>query len=149
MSTTVILQGSSTPPLILVGRGGLPGTPGPKGDPGFSGLQTIQRLASTPLGGHRAVKIEGGSALYASNDEMSAPLVVGLTLGAVLAGDFAQILFHGEVDEPTWSWNPGPIFLGLEGQLTQTPPLSGHLIQVGTALSATTLIIDPTFIATL
>jgi hypothetical protein len=42
--------------------------------------------------------------------------------------------------ELSWTWTPGePIFLGNNGMLTQTPPSSGFAIELGTAISATSI----------
>ena len=48
----------------------------------------------------------------------------------------------GAIDEPSWSFSPGPVFLGLNGALVQAPPASGFVLQIGTALSATRLVVE-------
>ncbi len=52
----------------------------------------------------------------------------------------------GLVVEPTWAWTPGqPVFAGTGGSLTQAPPASGVLHQVGVAASATALLVQPLY----
>ena len=44
--------------------------------------------------------------------------------------------------EPSWSWQPHkPIWLGANGTITQTPADDVNLLEVGIALSATSILI--------
>lgn len=129
------------------GSAGSPGPAGPPGPPGASDSR-ITRTAAEALSGHRAVTLDpGGQLVYASNDEpehLGAP--VWVTTGAALAGDLAEALMFGPMDEITWNWTPGtPVYLGQNGVLTQTPPAAPaafFLAQVGFATSATSLFVD-------
>ena len=123
-----------------------PGVPGPPGPPGPAGGYAVG-TAATALSGHRVVTADpDGTWRYASNDnpaDMAAPLWI--TTGAVDAGQQGEAVILGPITEPSWSWNPGPVFLGLNGALTQTPPAAPDavfLVQVGFATSATTLFVD-------
>lgn len=122
---------------------GLPGPVGPPGPVGGSGLGT----ASRPLSGHRVVTpLEDGSLDYASNDNpghLAAPLWVTAT--AAGTGGEIEFVVIGLMTEPSWSWTPGPVYLGVNGVLTQTPPAApaaAFLAQVGFATSATSLFVD-------
>jgi hypothetical protein len=125
------------------------GPPGPQGAPGdAAGQLRMVGAANGALSGHRLVTpAPDGSLGYASNDEpnhLNAPL--WLTLGAAVDGDTAHVLVYGSLDEPSWSWTPGPLYLGVEGFLTQTPPSAPDavfLTQVGFATAPTTAFIDP------
>ena len=74
------------------------------------------------LSEHLVVKtVAGGAVAPASSDQpCDAGLVLGIT--AASAGTPAQVATSGEIVEPTWPWQPGPVFLGLNGAPTQTPP---------------------------
>jgi hypothetical protein len=122
------------------------GLPGPRGLPGPQGTAIVvsSYSAGEILSGHRAVRVGAdGKAYYASSaSPEQAGFVVGVTVGAASMGAPVQVQAFGELTEPSWDWVPGPVWLGADGQLTQTPVLSGLLQRMGTAVSATTLFID-------
>lgn len=105
-------------------------------------------VAATSLSGHRAVTPQAnGQLVYASNDNpahIAVPLWI--TVGAASPGSAVDVLITGMMIEPSWSWTPGsPVYLGANGQLTQTPPAAPgavFLAQVGTATSPTSLFVD-------
>jgi hypothetical protein len=104
-------------------------------------------VAAVALSGHRVVMPQvNGQLNYASNDNvahLAAPLWI--TTGAASPGSPVDVLITGLMVEPSWSWTPGPVYLGANGQLTQTPPAAPgalFLAQVGTATSPTTLFVD-------
>lgn len=103
-------------------------------------------VAGEAIGGHRAVILDAaGVAFYASQDDPThMGIVAGISQGAVVSGDPVSIMAKGRLIEPSWAWTPYlPIFLGTSGQLTQTPPTTGFLIVLGTALDATTMMVNP------
>lgn len=113
---------------------------------GTDGQLLLSRVAAEALGGHRVVTInEINQLVYASNDnsgQIEAPL--WLTLGAISPGATDSVLAFGPVTEPSWSWNPGPVFLGTDGLLTQDAPEIPALfaVQVGFAMSSTRIVFD-------
>ncbi len=73
-------------------------------------------------------------------------MVLGVTLGAALAGDPVNVAVSGEVTEPSWAWAEDmQIFLGVDGALTQTIPTSGALLVVGVATAPTTILVGVKF----
>lgn len=104
---------------------------------------TISMVAAAALSGHRAVAANSQSlAVYASSDTPSVLAVTGITASASEPGAQVLVQYAGEMVEPSWNWQPGPVWLGLNGLLTQAPPTSGALLQIGTALGATRLLIE-------
>ena len=75
--------------------------------------------------------------------------IAGVTTGAASEDATVTIMANGEMTEGSWSWSPGPVWLGTSGTLTQTPPSSGSVVRVGTALGATTLFVEPRLLAIL
>lgn len=139
---SITLSSPSVSDWIVVPVAGAPGALGPQGPPGVAAEQVLlTRTALAALGGHRVVTATGtGSLTYASNDtagHLEVPL--WLTLGAIAAGATGTVLAFGPVSEPSWAWTPGPLYLGTNGLLTQTPPSSPALfsVQVGYATSPT------------
>lgn len=100
----------------------------------------IVRPAAVSIGGHRIVALN-------SNDEVVYPTVyttaIGLSINAASIGSDVNIITTGYVVESSWSWIPGePLFLSTDGQISQTPPTSGILLQVGKSISATSIYIN-------
>lgn len=52
---------------------------------------------------------------------------VGISVLAADLGDPVTIVVSGTLSDVSWNWTPGPIFLGADGALTQTPPTTPTL----------------------
>lgn len=121
------------------------GPTGPQGEPGLSG-ETLTQLATAGeiLSGHRVVYKLNGAVFYADHtDIVNIPNILGVTLGAAVLGASVTIVTFGSLVEPTWNWEPTKtIFLGVNGELTQAPPVTGVLLPIGGASSPTEMLID-------
>lgn len=126
---------------------GIPGPPGRDGPPGPAGGTAQEKTAARALSGHRVVRATGADTVdYASvDDALMADDVLGLTLGAASAGATVYVLNNASVTEPSWAWTPlEPLFLGLDGLLTQTPlesPAAAFVLPVGFAQSSDTIMV--------
>lgn len=137
--------GDTVAPLV---GGIVPAEHLPTGSGGIAEQIRVTGVAVTALSGHRVVTSAADGTLgYASNTaagHVHAPLWV--TLGAVEAGAVAEVLAYGPLSEPSWAWTPGgPLYLGLDGILTQTPPATPaalFLAQVAVATGATAIFVD-------
>ncbi|WP_280365903.1 hypothetical protein [Nocardia wallacei] len=100
--------------------------------------------AGVALSGHRAVvRQPDGAFVYADNtDPAHLALPIGITNSAAAVGDSVEVVMLGELAEPSWSWTPGPIFLGTSGALTQAVPGTGFLAQLASATAATAIYVD-------
>jgi len=147
-STDTVAILGETITLLSEGFQGPPGIQGVQGEQGAPGGTLLQRIAATNLSGHRAVLMNAqGKVDYASNDDIThANRLVGITTGAVVTDAEALIQIFGEVTEPSWNWNTAlPVYLGANGNLTQTPPAapSAHFsIVVGFPISNTSLFVN-------
>jgi hypothetical protein len=124
------------------------GPAGPQGIPGASGASYLTYKASGAVSGHRAVRAIGGGLLgYAdSNTVAHANSVLGISMNAASNGNDVNVQFSGEMVEPSWNWTPGlPVFCGVQGVLTQTPPSVGFQLVVAVAISATAVIVGIKF----
>ncbi|MDQ3273740.1 MAG: hypothetical protein M3Q39_01590 [Actinomycetota bacterium] len=138
---TLMSVASSTSPVRV-------SSPGPQGAAGLAGGAYTMKTAAEALGGHRIVRATGASgAGYAdANTVTHGDDVLGMTLGAVSLNAAVSIAANGqEVTEPSWSWTPlEPLFLGLGGLMTQTPPddtTAAFSLVVGFATSPTSVLI--------
>lgn len=119
------------------------GPPGRQGDAGPSGAGggDVAGVAAVALGGQRAVYLANDGMRYASADNLAMINVLGVTVGAVAQGASVSIRTGGSLTDPAFSFVPGPVYLGLNGLLTQTLPTANSLVVVGDALNATTLLV--------
>lgn len=131
------------PPAIVQ----LPIGVGVEGPPGPEGGSSFIVFAGADLSGHRVVRPQGdGTVVYASNSDLAdATRPLWLTLGAALSGDPVTVQGLGLITEPSWNWSDAPIFLGVDGVLTQTPPAlpAAFLLQLGAPDGATSLYYQP------
>ncbi|MCB4803507.1 hypothetical protein QO001_000852 [Methylobacterium brachiatum] len=104
----------------------VPGPMGGDGPPGASAQGNRSETAiqaAVALGGHKVVRGTPEGAVYASAAILSdLGTVIGVTTGAAAADADVAVVSSGAIDEPSWAWLPGPVWLGLDGDLTQTPP---------------------------
>lgn len=119
--------------IILRGPPGPPGPPAP-----FSGITMV---ASTNISIHTAVMPDGtGGVVYADQtDTLTIGRLMGIASNSATAGNDVVVIVSGEVDEPTWNWTPGEVYLSTNGTLTQTSPTTGYLQVIGVALTPTRL----------
>lgn len=132
---------ADTRAVEVVGKGGQ-GPAGPIGPPGPAGGDVVVVPAAADLGGHRVVRSSGGFVGYAdAYDEDHGDDVLGLTLGAAVAGDDVQVQTAGVITEPSWAWTPEePIFAGAGGIPTQSAPTdAAFLLVIGFAITATSM----------
>lgn len=130
-------------PAITV-RVGLPGLQGPPGPPGVSLPPTLTLGAAAAVGARRAVWLAADGLRHA--DALvpdSAHALLGLSLHAAAAGAACTVLRLGELSDPAWSFSRGPVWLGSDGNVTQSPPTAGVAVQVGFALASDRLLVDP------
>lgn len=135
---STVLDESTDVHVVSVGDG----VPGPRGAPG-SGTE-VTKTAGVDLGGHRIVVVDDAGLLdYANSTNMlHFAKVLGMTTGAVAAGASATVATGGEITEPSWNWTlDQEVFLGTNGQMTQTPPSTGFSITIGFPTAATKLFI--------
>lgn len=121
------------------------GPPGPPGAPGQAGVGYVTFKARGAIGGHRVVcaAFSGGARYADSRDVGDAASVLGLSLHAAEDGDSLYVATTGEVTEPSWAWVQGlPVFVGVDGVLTQAPPDTGFQLVVAVATSPTSVLLS-------
>jgi hypothetical protein len=100
-------------------------------------------LSDKPLSGHRLVVIESNGRIdYASRLSPTHPgRIIGLSLNAASMNDNVQVQRAGRVVEPSWSWKVSkPLWLDIDGQLTQVRPTNGFILVVGVAIALDTIL---------
>lgn len=140
----VEVDGGAAPTLVAF-REIMRGPQGNQGPPGTGTAAIISdRIAAQPLSGHRVVRtLPNGTVSYADRSVPGhADSVLGLTIGAAAAGARVDVMSSGFITESSWTWIPNqPLWLGSTGYLTQARPVSGSMLAVGFAETATTIFI--------
>ena len=99
------------------------------------------------ISGHRVI-ITGptNAARYASSDDITtANKVIGISTEGANINSTVNVQTTGQLVEPTWNWVNGPVYVGLQGHLTQVVPTVGYILPMGNAINATTINIGKLF----
>ncbi|PJO39299.1 hypothetical protein CTI10_004230 [Delftia acidovorans] len=121
------------------------GPPGRQGPPGPAGGATTVKVGPLPISGHSVVACDSAGELVAADATNPAHrgAVLGVVADAYSPGDDAVVQTGYVLEHAGWTWAPGPVLVGLSGQLAQAPPAGALFAQViGRALSSTRVLID-------
>lgn len=132
------------PSVYLVNEPGPQGPPGPTGPPG-SGAVAFDFTCTTAIESLRAVMVnDDGELTYPSSSSViTAGRCIGVTRTGAGIGEDAEIIPAGAFSSILWNWNINqPVFIGIDGALTQNLPTTGYVQEVGTAYSSTGLIVN-------
>ena len=135
---TVIIKKQDSVVVKLIQRS----LKGDKGDSGTDGTNTTDiYTAGEALSALKIVRIDpadGKLYLADGTDIADYQSIVGMTMEAVSTESNPNILFKGPHTDSNWNWNMSgnvSLFLGANGQITQTPLTSGFSLRVGFATS--------------
>lgn len=129
-----------TNPYALKGEKGDTGAQGPAGDAGT--LTMVAGEAS--MSALRAVVADGGGRVVRYPDVTvaeDATKLVGISITSATLGNSIDIQTGNIITDAAWNWASGMVFVGVNGVLTQTPPV-GWLADIGRAISATEILIN-------
>ncbi len=128
---------TTTQTVINTAVVGYTGPQGPKGD---NGTPNITLTAGADLSGHTPVYCIAGVVYPMSHDQIGhVNRCIGITTGAALTGQDIIVNPGGELTGYVGLTPNEPIYVGLNGVLTQLPPATGFIQQIGVALTATSL----------
>lgn len=129
--------------VAIPGPIGPKGDKGEKGDTGLPGSGSVVLITTTnPIGGGRVIAINNEVPVYASNDNISlAKKVIGISENASDSNSELIIKTHGIMTDSSWNWDTSkPLYLGINGLITQTYPDSAdYLLVIGEPLSNDTI----------
>lgn len=122
---------------VIVVEVAQPGAPAGPGAP-----TTLQLTAAGAVSALRAIVAEGGAGRYPdTGTPADAGSVVGVSKTAAADGDPFDVTTSGEISDSSWSWSPGPVFVGAGGALSQSPG-AGWVLEVGRAVGPTRLLVN-------
>jgi hypothetical protein len=118
---------------------------GERGDRSDGNIQSGIFETAIALSALRMIVLESGQWIYASSDQEShGNAAIGLLLTGQSQGSLCNALLQGLATDLGWNWAANqPVFLGLNGMLTQSQPATGFRRIVGFAASPTQLLINP------
>ncbi|TFF63306.1 hypothetical protein EIC84_00935 [Comamonas sp. A23] len=121
------------------------GPPGPPGVPGPAGGQVLQRMAGMDTSALLVVYEDLFGAVWPADPDVESDVLalLGVTVSAAAGGQPINVQRIGPVDDDAWQLEPGKrVFLGRQGRLTQEPPQGGYDVLIGTAITATRLLLN-------
>lgn len=139
---SVLVEQVQETEIVELGQQGPPGRQGP---PGPAGGATTVKVGPLPISGHSVVACDSAGELVAADATNPAHrgAVLGVVADAYSPGDDAVVQTGYVLEHAGWTWAPGPVLVGLSGQLAQAPPAGALFAQViGRALSSTRVLID-------
>lgn len=100
--------------------------------------------AETLFLGHAVgVDVNGDFTQVDSTNLLDSGRCVGIADSSALPGQNLRVITSGPFSKASYNFVPGePVFIGLEGVLTQVVPTSGFEQQVGVAVTPTKILID-------
>ena len=121
--------------IVEVFTVGMQGPQGIRGPTGPSGSGGFNLTAGETINANMPIKVNAdGFAYIASNlVGIDAGNVVGISQTSALIGESITVS-RGELHNISWTWMTGAIYIG-DRTLTQTPPATGFLQIIATAIS--------------
>ncbi|MGA2433931.1 MAG: hypothetical protein ABSG25_01460 [Bryobacteraceae bacterium] len=117
---------------------------GPAGPQGPAASGVYSKITGEDIGGDRVVIIDIDGLLYYADQTNLYDIdkILGITTQAGIQGTMIKVQGSGEMVEPSWSWDMTlPIYLGVNGLLTQILPTSRFLLEMGFPSSPISMII--------
>lgn len=108
-----------------------------------SGGESVVRRAGEPLSALRGVyELNGRVYLLDQQDTAHIDYFIGVTVTAGQTNQNVVIQRSGTIDDVSWTWFAGLVYLGTAGALTQTVPTTGWELVLGNSPSVNRLNID-------
>lgn len=104
-------------------------------------------VAALDLPKYTIVTFNDNTLIKASYNDPQHRTAVGIVLNDISSGQKTLFETQGYVTNPTWNWkkHSGPIYLGLDGTLTEEVPKIGFIQKIGFVVSTDTVYIDTTY----
>lgn len=122
---------------------GSQGPTGPRGPAGPAG-GAFEMIAGMPISGHKVVASdENGKLIHAAADDLRfLGKIVGLTENAYAKDEPVEIITRGLLENSFWTWNLGPVYVGVNGSITQDESDLLFVQCIGQAISPTSILIN-------
>lgn len=103
----------------------------------------VERLAGSDLPALICV-YENNGVVYRIDyrDTVNIDQIVGITISGASFSNKIKVKSSGYIEDDFWQFTPGRVWLGVNGQLTQTAPEDGFDVLIGTAVSPKKLFLN-------
>lgn len=121
-----------------------PYVPGPQGPIGPAGGSVVSYIAGENLSSGRVVIIDGGQAFYFQPSNVAhSGRAYGITNASATTGNSVDIQVIGDVTDASYSiFSDQEVYVGADGELQTTKPVSGLLQKAGIAIGSNQVRID-------
>lgn len=110
----------------------------------------IEKTTGEAIGALKAVKLnEAGFAFIGDKDDLNVQNIIGISINSASLNSLITIQIGGQLIDSNWNWQEGNIWLGDNGNPTQTLPTTGSIFKLGVAVGPNSMIIQPELIAIL
>ena len=101
-------------------------------------------LAGEPLSALRMVKFDDPTTVsLADKNLLSDAVTIGMGINSATIGNAVTVVTFGQIDDASFMFSANAcLFLDDNGQITDTPPTSGHNVPIGVGLGAGSIFID-------
>lgn len=108
-----------------------------------TGDDVVVRKAGETMSALRGVyELAGFVYKLDQQDSVHIDYFLGITISSASLGREVVVKRSGTIDDASWNWTPGLVYLGADGMLTQTVPTTGWELVVGNSPSPQRLNLD-------
>lgn len=106
-------------------------------------VNRIYLPTSQNIGGHRVLIATDTGVDYADNTNLAhINKILGMSYNAAVTGAQVSIITNGEIDGLSGLTIGSPLYVSTNGTFTQTPPNLGFIQKIGTAITATSALLN-------
>ena len=113
--------------------------------PSLNGNTTLLVGGIVAIAAQKFIAIDSSGQFVLANqtDVSQMNKIIGITKAIANPGESVSFIGYGEAVNPLWNFVAGePVFLGVNGNVTQTPPVTGFIMIVGFATATTKLFVN-------
>ncbi len=138
--SSVALNDTDPNTTLLISQNVIDGTPtGDAPDPESNSDSDLHAFGE-PISLFRMVYQQADDRVYLANNDQEEQCRTALGIAVANENGQVRIKYEGKIVNSNWTFNRGkPLFLHNSGQIKQTVPSSGHVLQIGEALGKTSI----------
>ena len=104
---------------------------------------TIKKIASENISALKLVYVDSLNCYLADNQDNAKTSIIGVALNTASIGDEVEIQTEKEIKDPFFNFSLGEkLFLGVNGEITNVPPMTGTHVCIGHGLGSGAIFIN-------
>ncbi len=109
----------------------------------ISNSDVVTKVAAQTISALKAVAMNSSFELvYADATNTTALNFLGISITSGNTGLNVDVRLNGEIIDISWNWIPGPVYLGFNGNLTQTLVTPGYVVEIGMATGNNRIVLN-------